>query len=564
MSHENAKSVPNDPERLLKYMKLISLSIPLNLESGSQSIHATLLDGNVSVPVSISDDHPQWDKAFQLVKDLQSKVIDADAFANQFQETVNLEKAITKNFTRLNGILDGRMTVSSKGVMVDYEPIDSVLESHILRMIKADGTPKNHANWRAFSKFIDNLYSNQDDFVRKQLFGWMSYEDLYGTGLTLTEDGCFIGYKGCMGTPEAPESIRTGHAIADGVDYNGHIPNKLGSTVEMPRNEVTADPAIACGPGLHVGTHDYAKSWARGVLLTVKVNPRDVVSVPVDCGAQKIRTCRYEVIEVVENAYEEMTYSASETKSSRPVDANIAATISEAVDSGARVKISYVAANGQASIRTISAVELENDLVKAWCENANGPRSFYLSEIRSAEILEDVTDEEDVDATVSDLLADVPAGSELRVVYIDKNGAETDRVVTLIKVGETYFVGRSVESGQVRSFSFSNVQALEYAGDEEACYEISLEDVIAKGVDLEIEYTNAKGVKALRVITPDRIVDAESEEPRLLAYCHTADDFRTFLISSISSVSFVTEDELDEEIAEEIARNGYSDSPPAW
>lgn len=555
-------------------MKLISLSIPLNLESGSQSIHATLLDGNVTVPVSISDDHPQWDKAYQLVKDLQSKVINAGAFANELQETINLEKAITKNFTRLNGILDGRMTVSSKGVMVDYEPIDSVLESHILRMIKADGTPKNHANWSAFSKFIDNLYANQDDFVRKQLFGWMSYEDLYGTGLTLTEDGCFIGYKGCMGTPEAPESIRTGHAIADGVDYNGHIPNKLGSTVEMPRNEVTADPAIPCGPGLHVGTHDYAKSWARGVLLTVKVNPRDVVSVPVDCGAQKIRTCRYEVIEVVENAYEEMTFSTVATKTYRPVDANIAATISEAVDSGARVKISYVAANGQASIRTISAVELENDLVKAWCENANGPRSFYLSEIRSAEILEDATEEED-EETLSDLLTDVPAGAELRVVYIDKNGIETDRTVTLVKVGETYFVGRSEDSGKVRSFSFANVQALEYAGDDEntccedseedCCAEITLEDAIARGIDLELEYTNAKGKTTVRTVTPDRIVDADTKFPRLLAYCHKADDFRTFLLSSIGSITAVdSEEELDEEIAEEIARNGYTDSPSAW
>jgi predicted DNA-binding transcriptional regulator YafY len=554
-------------------MKLISLSIPMDLSTGTRSIHATLLDGNSSLPVSIADDHPNWAKALQLVNDLQAKKINTDTFAEDFKEIVSIEKALTEKFTRLGGILDGRMSISSAGVTVDYEPIDSVLESHILRMLEEDGTPRDAANWRAFSKFIENLYANEDSFVRKQLFGWMSFEDLYGTGLTLTEDGCFIGYKGCMGTPEAPESIRTGHAIADGVNYNGHIPNKLGSTVEMPRSEVVADPAIGCGPGLHVGTHKYAKSWAQGVLLTVKVNPRDVVSVPVDCAAQKIRTCRYEVIEVVENAYTVATYSAKTPKTSRPVDVKIAATVAEAVESGARLKISYVNGKGQASIRIVSATELVDDVLNAWCENANGPRSFSLSGIRSAEVLEDDSVEEDDEiAELAEMLFETPLGTELKLSYIDREGNHTDRLVTLVTVTDSYFVGRG-ENGQVRSFSLANVQAIDFGdtedddcceadSEESCCY--SLEDLITQGVDLELEYVNAKGEKTNRIVTPDRIVDAESEDPRLLAYCHTAEDLRTFLISSIESVTIVAEDELDEEIAEEIARNGYTDSPSAW
>lgn len=554
-------------------MKLISLSIPMNLESGTRSIHATLLDGNSTLPVSIADDHPRWAKALQLVNDLKAKLITADVFAAQFREVVSVEKAITEKFTRLGGILDGRMSVSSAGVTVDYEPIDPVLESHILRMIEADGTPRDHVNWKAFSKFIENLYANEDPFVRNQLFGWMSFEDLYGTGLTLTEDGCFIGYKGCMGTPEAPESIRTGHAIADGVDYNGHIPNKLGSTVEMPRSEVIADPAIGCGPGLHVGTHKYAKSWARGVLLTVKVNPRDVVSVPVDCAAQKIRTCRYEVIEVVENAYTVATFSAKAPKTSRPVDVKIAATVAEAVESGARLKLSYVNGKGQASIRIVSATELLDDVLNAWCENANGPRSFSLSGIRSAEVLEDDSvEEDDQTSELAEMLAEVALGTELQLSYVDREGNATDRLVTLVTVSDSYFVGRG-ENGQVRSFSLSNVQALDVLEDEdddccdadseESCC-FSLDDLILQGVDLEIVYVKANGEKTTRIVTPDRIVDAESDDPRLLAYCHTAEDLRTFLISSIETVAIFTEDELDEDIAEEISRNGYTDSPSAW
>jgi predicted DNA-binding transcriptional regulator YafY len=559
-------------------MKLISLSIPMDLSTGTRSIHATLLDGNSSVPVSIADDHPNWAKALKLVNDLQAKKFSTDTFAAAFHEVVSIEKALTEKFTRLGGILDGRMSISSSGVTVDYEPIDPVLESHILRMLEADGTPRDAANWRAFSKFIENLYANQDDFVRKQLFGWMSFEDLYGTGLTLTEDGCFIGYKGCMGTPEAPTSIRTGHAIADGVDYNGHIPNKLGSTVEMPRSEVVADPAIGCGPGLHVGTHKYAKSWAQGVLLTVKVNPRDVVSVPVDCSAQKIRTCRYEVIEIVEEAYTRLTYSASASKPSRPVDEEVSATISEAVETEARVKISYVDTKGQASIRTIVPSYVLGDVVTAWCETANGDRSFKLSEIRSAEILDESTDEDSEDETPYDFLEDLPFGSELRVEYIDSKGVRTDRQVTFTHLANDYFVGTDLVTGKPRTFKLEGIQALDYeeedtdsdecnCGENTCDYELSIEDLVENGIDLKIVYTDAQGVTTIRVVTPDRFVDEDSDNARLVGYCHTADGFRTFLVSSIQSIELVPndeDDELDPEAEEEIARNGYSDSPSAW
>ena len=63
----------------------------------------------------------------------------------------------------------------------------------------------------------------------------------------------------------------------------------------MPRGEVQHDPESGCSTGLHVGTYAYAQGYARAALLTVHVNPRDVVSVPTDCDAEKMRVCRYVV-----------------------------------------------------------------------------------------------------------------------------------------------------------------------------------------------------------------------------------------------------------------------------
>ena len=57
------------------------------------------------------------------------------------------------------------------------------------------------------------------------------------------------------------------------------------------------DPSAGCAQGLHAGSYDYAKQYASGVLLLVKINPRDVVSVPTDSDWAKIRTSRYEVVD---------------------------------------------------------------------------------------------------------------------------------------------------------------------------------------------------------------------------------------------------------------------------
>jgi hypothetical protein len=55
---------------------------------------------------------------------------------------------------------------------------------------------------------------------------------------------------------------------------------------------------VACSAGLHVGTYDYALRFTRFV-IEVLVDPRDVVSVPTDCNDQKMRTCKYLVMDHV-------------------------------------------------------------------------------------------------------------------------------------------------------------------------------------------------------------------------------------------------------------------------
>jgi hypothetical protein len=66
----------------------------------------------------------------------------------------------------------------------------------------------------------------------------------------------------------------------------------------MPRFGVDDNCSVGCSNGLHVGAIDYVKSYGGpgDKVVVCKVNPADVVSVPLDSEHQKVRCCRYEVV----------------------------------------------------------------------------------------------------------------------------------------------------------------------------------------------------------------------------------------------------------------------------
>lgn len=143
----------------------------------------------------------------------------------------------------------------------------------------------------ALCRFIARLDHNPSKRSVESLYDWVE-----ANGLTINPQGFIVAYKG-VGNDGL--SVHSGAASVDGVAIKGRIPNRVGSVVTMPRNEVQDDPSIGCHTGLHVGSHSYAKSFGAR-LLTCIIDPADVVSVPTDCGAAKMRVCRYEVVAINE------------------------------------------------------------------------------------------------------------------------------------------------------------------------------------------------------------------------------------------------------------------------
>lgn len=193
-----------------------------------------------------------------------------------------------------NLICDGYHLYHMCDATSEKEQLDSVLEDHVLTILGKDLTVSNTDDIVALGNFIDKLYKNVDCDIRGQLVSWLNAQKW----LTFTKDGRLIGYRGCQLSDDGvAESQNTGVAYVDGKRVNGHIPNADGTVVTMHREDVTHDPSIGCSAGLHVGTYNYAKEWGHDVILKVAVDPADVVSVPFECSAQKIRVCKFTVLE---------------------------------------------------------------------------------------------------------------------------------------------------------------------------------------------------------------------------------------------------------------------------
>lgn len=174
------------------------------------------------------------------------------------------------------------------------DPLDNAIGEHIGRLLEAG----DDRGWRALVAFLEKVMSNPSEHSRTQLYDW-----LRGRPFSITEEGDLVGYKGVESDSEGGyQSLHAGPAYRNGEWLEpGKVPNAVGDVIELPRSAVTADSFVGCASGLHVGTYAYAEGYSRdGAMLKVLVNPRDVVSVPTDANAQKVRVCRYKVEAIIE------------------------------------------------------------------------------------------------------------------------------------------------------------------------------------------------------------------------------------------------------------------------
>lgn len=125
--------------------------------------------------------------------------------------------------------------------------------------------------------FMDNLMQNPSRRAVTEL-----YRFLERGKMPITSDGCFLAYK---------------RVRADYIDcHTGKIDNSVGKIVSMERNAVDDDKDRTCSVGLHFCSEEYLNHYIGDRIMILKIDPRDVVSIPSDYNDTKGRCCRYEVI----------------------------------------------------------------------------------------------------------------------------------------------------------------------------------------------------------------------------------------------------------------------------
>ena len=173
---------------------------------------------------------------------------------------------------------NGRVTVEGNVVKYNGEPVNNALTQKIIEMVHMGISPKPFVN------FMENLMQNPSRTAVEELYLFLADGKMF-----ITPDGYFLAYK------------KVRHDYMD--HYTGTFDNSVGSVCEVPRNKVDDNRDRTCSYGLHFCSLSYLPSYGgnNSKVMIVKINPKDVVSIPSDYNNAKGRTCRYEVVGEYEN-----------------------------------------------------------------------------------------------------------------------------------------------------------------------------------------------------------------------------------------------------------------------
>lgn len=264
------------------------MSISYHLVEGDLVKNVVAFFPDEQSPVRSADsNHPYWKDILLGLEENDPDVYDL------FDVKGGLKKKLNR--------LSDRVDFDGTDVYFDGSIVNDALAEQISRFLE-QGIP----DWEPLVKFWEKVATNPSEHSKDNLYRWLRTHEF-----SVTVEGDIVAYKGVrvevVGTEDQSyskfSSIHSGPAVVDGVSVNGYVPNQPGTVVSMPRTDVTADPSVGCHVGLHVGTHDYATGFAQGAVLEVHVNPRDVVSVPTDCGDAKMRVSKYTVAGKVAGAH---------------------------------------------------------------------------------------------------------------------------------------------------------------------------------------------------------------------------------------------------------------------
>lgn len=218
---------------------------------------------DTGLPVAISRDNPLY---YEITQKLNNNDV------GDIEEYCNYALKVSRS-------TNGKFTLVDGCVLLHGTPMPEALSELLLKVVEAG------QDAGALEKFWENCCANPNPESRDSL-----YDYIKANNFTLTNDGCFIGYK----------KVRDNYLDS----WSGKVKYEINSVVAMDRAEVDANRNSCCSHGIHVAAWEYAKDFSGDRLLEIKVNPKDVVSVPYSYHNQKMRVCAVLVMGEIEQQHD--------------------------------------------------------------------------------------------------------------------------------------------------------------------------------------------------------------------------------------------------------------------
>jgi len=212
--------------------------------------------------------------------------------------------------------LTEKITFDGDSLYYQGEELNGSLTDRIMKMLSSG------FNADPLVQFMENLMENPSYKSREDLYRFMEHNNL-----PITSDGHLLAYK----------KVRDDYTDI----HSGEFDNSPGSIITEDRSKVDDDSRKTCSKGLHFCSQDYLphfNSIANNRVVCVKVNPRDVVSVPYDYNNAKVRCCRYEVMEDVTGSHLPENFTERHGSNSSLVSSN---EMNEVVQEKQESSISY-------------------------------------------------------------------------------------------------------------------------------------------------------------------------------------------------------------------------------
>lgn len=195
---------------------------------------------------------------------------------NAWTEIMVLHNAAKAVMTKEVSVEDNFMDID--GVIVDLSTTNNPIFQFI-DLLRKKGVVDTEIE--RIKPFLNNMFENPFIDAVTEIYDYCKAMDF-----EITDDGCFLAYK----------NVRKD---LGSIHDNGKTKHKIGEYTEEKLYDTNRNNH--CSNGLHFCSKGYLVSYPGEVTIIVKVNPKDVVSIPTDYNFMKGRCRKYMTVGILED-----------------------------------------------------------------------------------------------------------------------------------------------------------------------------------------------------------------------------------------------------------------------